>query len=403
MKESRLGPNDGLGLETGHILRTELSVFLRRLNEPHLYINSKRIVVPPPGGRMENDMKLIKKTILWLMFLMALIVIGCERKGSIYKFKINDTLESVLLMETDVTKENLCIVTDWENQGNASAIIPKRYIALIEAEGQEKNIIVGSNLIEKYSYKKFFINVYSLETQKLVKSYSLKDLKKNMPSDYHIKPSLSNCFRNNGQDYIKVFTSYVGQDSELMHKLFWLIINVDTDEMRFVDTGAYFDGLLESSEKMSRYNDQLRIFFDWTQEPDRYRFLSVNGFKLFDWEDYKSPTQSFSCTGRYSDTIGFPNEGIAEVRIATYALPKENKELYSKFPGLKQYQEQEGLVARIFLGNYPSAEEVMKLFLEEGQEISFEGCVMDGKYSINGLPHKINSFEEFDQWFKPKE
>jgi len=90
-------------------------------------------------------------------------------------------------------------------------------------------------------------------------------------------------------------------------------------------------------EKMSRYNDQLRIFFDWTQEPDRYRFLSVNGFKLFDWEDYKLPTQSFSCTGRYSDTIGFPNEGIAEVRIATYALPKENKELYSKFPGLKAF------------------------------------------------------------------
>ena len=103
---------------------------------------------------MENDMKLIKKRILWLIFLMALIVIGCERKGSIYKFKMNDKLESVLLMETDATKENLCIVTDWERQGNASAIIPKRYIALIEAEGQEKNIIVGSNLIEKYSYKK---------------------------------------------------------------------------------------------------------------------------------------------------------------------------------------------------------------------------------------------------------
>ena len=359
--------------------------------------------MPPPGDRMENDMKLIKKRILWLIFLMALIVIGCERKGSIYKFKINDTLESILLLETDATKENLCIVTDWENQGNASGIIPKRYIALIEAEGNSKNIIVGSDLIKEYSYKKFFINVYSLETQKLVKGYSLKDLKKNMPSDYHIKPSLSNCFRNNGQDYIKVFTSYVGQDSELMHKLFWLIINVDTDEMRFVDTGAYFDGLLESSEKMSRYNDQLRIFFDWTQEPDRYRFLSVNGFKLFDWEDYKSPTQSFSCTGRYSDTIGFPNEGIAEVRIATYALPKENKELYSKFPGLKQYQEQEGLVARIFLGSYPSAEEVLKLFLEEGQEISFEGCIMDGKYSIDGLPHEINSFDEFDQWFKPEE
>ena len=351
---------------------------------------------------MENDMKLIKKRILWLIFLMALIVIGCERKGSIYKFKMNDKLESVLLLETDATKDNLCIVTDWERQGNASAIIPKRYIALIEAEGQEKNIIVGSNLIEKYSYKKFFVNVYSLETKELVKSYSLKDLKKNMPSDYHIKPSLSNCFRNNGQDYIKVHTSYVGQDSELMNKLFWLIINVDTDEMRFVDVDTYYDDLLESSEKAVRFNNQLRIFFDWTQEPNYYQFLNANGFTLFQREDFKSQTKFFYCaTG--SGTQGYQDEGIAEVRIVTYALPKENKELYSKFPRLKQYQGQEGLVAQIFLGNYPSAEEVMKLFLEEGQEISFEGCVMDGKYSINGLPHKINSFEEFDQWFKTEE
>ena len=360
------------------------------------------LLISPIGSRMENDMKLIKKRILWLVFLVALIVIGCERKGSIYKFKMNDKIEAVLLLETDATKENLCIVTDWENQGNVLAIIPNRYIALIEAEGKEKNIIVGSDLIEKYSYEKFFINVYSLETRELVKSYSIKDLKKNMPSDYHISPSLSNCFQNNGQDYLKVYTSYVGRDSELMHKLFWLIINVDTDEMRFVDVDTYYDDLLESSEKAVRYRDQLRIFYDWTQDPNYYQFLNANGFARFQWEDFKSQTMFFRCvTG--SSTQGYRNEGIAEVRIVTYALPKENKELYSKFPGLKQYQGQEGLVAQILLGNYPSAEEVMKLFLEEGQEISFEGCVMDGKYSIDGLPHKINSFEEFNQWFKTEE
>ena len=172
--------------------------------------------------------------------------------------------------------------------------------------------------------------------------------------------------------------------------------------MRFVDVDTYYDDLLESSEKAVRFNNQLRIFFDWTQEPNYYQFLNANGFTLFQREDFKSQTKFFYCaTG--SGTQGYQDEGIAEVRIVTYALPKENKELYSKFPRLKQYQGQEGLVAQIFLGNYPSAEEVMKLFLEEGQEISFEGCIMDGKYSIDGLPHEINSFDEFDQWFKPEE
>jgi len=360
------------------------------------------LLISPIGGRMENDMKLIKKRILWLIFLVSLIVIGCGGGRSIYKFKISDKIEDVLLLETDALKENLCIVTVGENQGNASAIIPKRYISLIEAEGKERNIIVGSNLIEKYSYRKFFINVYSLEAQELVKSYSIKDLKKSMPNDYHISPGLSTCFRNNGQDYLKVDTSYVGQDSALMHELFWLIINVDTDEMRFVDVDTYYDDLLESSEKAARFNNQLGIFFDWTQEPNYYQFLNANGFTLFHWGDFKFPTMSFRCVTGW-DTQGFQNEGIAEISITTYALPKENKELYSKFPGLKQYQGQEGLVAQIFLGNYPSAEEVMKLFLEEGQEISFEGCIMDGKYSIDGLPHEINSFDEFDQWFKPEE
>lgn len=354
------------------------------------------------GGIMENDMKSIQGRILWLICFVVLIVMGCGKKGSVYKFEINDKIDDVLLLETDATKENLCIVTDWDHQRNASVIIPKRYVVLLEADVKKKNIMVGSDLIQKYSYKKFSINVYSLETRALVKSYSLKDLKKNLPDDYHISPELSCCFRNNGQDYLKVDTSYVGQDSKLMHETFWLIINVDTDETRFVDVDTYYDDLLENNEKAEKYDIQLNIFHDWTQEPDCYRFLNANGFIPFLWGDYESPPPLFYCTTG-SSTQGYRNEGIAEVEIVTYALPKENKELYSKFPGLKQYQGQEGLVAQIFLGNYPSAAEVMKLFLEEGQEISFEGCVMDGKYSIDGLPHEINSFEEFDQWIKPKE
>lgn len=346
-------------------------------------------------------MKLIKKRILWLILLVPLIIMGCEREGSSSNFDINYKMENNLLLEMDATKENLCIVTAREHQGNVSAIIPKRYIALIEAEGKKKNFTLGVNLIQKYSYKKFLARIYSLETRELVKSYRIEDMIKEVPSDYHISPSLPMCFRNNGQDYLRLNTSYVGTDPTQTTR-FYLIINVDTDEMSFVDIDTYYDEWQESGEKASRYLDQLHIFSDWTQEPNCYQFLSANGFIPLLWEDYEPPTKPIYFTTS-SNTRGFINEGIAEVEIKAYALPEENKELYSKFPGLKQYQGQEDLVAQIFLGNYPSAEEIMKLFLEEGQEISFEGCVMDGKYSIDGLPHEINGFEEFDQWFKPSE
>jgi len=327
------------------------------------------------------------------------MVTSCKKYS--HEFETDQKMSDILLLKTDATKENMCLITAGENQWYTSTIIPERYIVLMDVEGAVKGVKVGTNSVEKCFYKRFFINIYSLETKELVKTYSIKELEKGVPAVFCIDPDRPLGFRNEGQDYLRINTSYIGRNPD-QTTMCYLIINVDTDEMRFVDIDTYYDDFQENSEKASRYHDQLCVFYDWTQEPDLYYFLNVNGFKLFDREDYKSPTMSIYCvTG--SDTRGFKNEGIAEVSITTYALPKENKELYSKFPELKQYQGQEGLVAQIFLGKYPSAEEIMKLFLEEDQEISFAGCVMDGKYSIDGLPHEVNSFEEFDQWFKPNE
>jgi len=346
-------------------------------------------------------MSLIKKRILLVLLFLVLMITGCKKDVNSHEFKIDTKMNDILLLKTDATKESLCLITTGEKRWYASTIIPVRYIVLMDVEGAAKDVKVGTNLVRKSFYKRFFINIHSLETKELMKTYSIKELEKGVPADYCISSNKPLGFRSEGQDYLRISTSYVGKNPD--HTVgFFLIINIDTDEMRFIDIDTYYEDFQENSEKASRYHDQLRVFFDWTQEPDPYYFLDINGFKLFDGEDYKSPTRSIRCVTGW-DTQGVKNEGIAEVSITTYALPKENKELYSKFPGLKQYQGQEGLVAQIFLGNYPSAEEVMKLFLEEGQEISFEGCVMDGKYSIDGLPHEINSFAEFDQWFKPEE
>jgi len=50
---------------------------------------------------MENDMKLMKKRILWLMFLLTLIVVGCEGKKLSYE------------------EENYAVMMKWFGEGRA--------------------------------------------------------------------------------------------------------------------------------------------------------------------------------------------------------------------------------------------------------------------------------------------
>ncbi|WP_268874764.1 hypothetical protein [Clostridium sp. Marseille-P3244] len=40
----------------------------------------------------------------------------------------------------------------------------------------------------------------------------------------------------------------------------------------------------------------------------------------------------------------------------------------------------------------------MRLLMEEGEEISFEGCVLPANESNDDKEHEIHSFEEFYQW-----
>ena len=49
-------------------------------------------------------------------------------------------------------------------------------------------------------------------------------------------------------------------------------------------------------------------------------------------------------------------------------------------------------IVTFYIGGAPTAEEILKLFLEDGEEISFEGCVLPAKLSIDEQDHEIRSF-----------
>lgn len=47
--------------------------------------------------------------------------------------------------------------------------------------------------------------------------------------------------------------------------------------------------------------------------------------------------------------------------------------------------------------------EVLRLFIPDGKDISFNGVIINVKDSADGLPHKVNNFDDFYKYVGHKE
>ena len=92
--------------------------------------------------------------------------------------------------------------------------------------------------------------------------------------------------------------------------------------------------------------------------------------------------------------------GECEIWIERDLLPQENRLLYTDFPGLKEYEASDYRSVYIHFSRDLTQEEILSMLIEEGEEISFEGCVLPAESSIDGKEHEIHSFEEYEQWKK---
>ncbi|WP_100066162.1 hypothetical protein [Miniphocaeibacter massiliensis] len=59
------------------------------------------------------------------------------------------------------------------------------------------------------------------------------------------------------------------------------------------------------------------------------------------------------------------NTDILTIDLSTTALPKENKELYTRFPELKQYRDGDWRMVKIVFANELTAQEVVDMFTDE--------------------------------------
>lgn len=90
-----------------------------------------------------------------------------------------------------------------------------------------------------------------------------------------------------------------------------------------------------------------------------------------------------------------------------YRLPQNNTVLYTKFPKLKEYVDEltktnKKSEIEFMLSDELTDEEILSLFIPDGKDISFDGVIINAKDSADGLPHKVNSFDDFYKYVEPK-
>ena len=150
------------------------------------------------------------------------------------------------------------------------------------------------------------------------------------------------------------------------------------------------------SEKHYDFIDESDLFRyakdEEARDNNEYTLLINNGFTYYN-SDQGTVGRGFKLS------VSDFNE-LLNVRIDVTALPKANETLYARFPGLKKYQGQEGLIINIYIDKCESLDEAFKLFIEEGREINFEGITVPADESTDGKEHAITNFGDYRKWSK---
>ena len=105
---------------------------------------------------------------------------------------------------------------------------------------------------------------------------------------------------------------------------------------------------------------------------------------------------------------GSKYEGQVILIADAYKMPLNNTRLHEMFPKLKENIEKLNKTNKkaeidFMLSDDLTDEEILRLFVNDGQEISFDGVIVDAESSVDGLFHKVDSFEDFYKYTEPVE
>ena len=337
------------------------------------------------------------KTGIILAGIAVLAVLGTAGyKGYLYYREVKNTgtyvskekYEYFTYVETGNTnEENTVVITSDSAFTGVNNVVPGKYICIPDVEYQYDKTNNGVLKIEKALYK-----VYDLKTGEHLRTIDIEKVREETAPDMLIK-TLDNpqLILTGEKDYV-FFWMCDPADKWNRSKDEALCINIENGE-GFVPVSGQFpeDEKLEYEdedyEKMVNCSQQYKCLYE-----DKIGVLEANGFESY----LVGPNRSEKWEGLRAR---FHTDKILKITTLAKYLPEENEKLYSQFPGLKKYKGGDNEYVTVYLEDYLTIEEIMKLFMEDGEEISFEGCVIQAEDSIDWSSHEIHSFEEIERWY----
>ena len=341
----------------------------------------------------------MRKIKIFICILLCLCLLGCTKKTykvergeydltyktGYYASEINEDKDALYVI---YSHKGIGDDTKWG--GEDDDIIPNRYATDNDLQGRyldtfwdENGNPLGFNL-KTTELDKFNVDIYDIKTGEKLKTIDVKSIFDNDDNIKPDKPYKAIALEYDGKPYIKVWSEKTSKDIENGYEDRGkaVFINIE-DETYFEDWAR---DVLERRSKGERITavDKWDIFNEiLLKQNSLYSYITVISSSVW--------------------------EGFTDVYIYdTDRIPKDNKKLYELFPKLKEnldklISEGEGAKVTFMLSDSISDKELADMFFENVEDISFDGVIVDGRHSVDGLPHKINNFDDFKKYMEPEE
>ena len=341
----------------------------------------------------------MKKSKIFIGMLLCLCLSACTKKEDKVERGGYDLIYKTGYYASEINEDNDALYVmylyngvgdNMEWGGEDDDIIPNKYATDNDLQGRyldtsldENGNPLGYNL-KTTELDKFNVDIYDIKTGEKLKTIDVKSIFDNDDNIKPDKPYKAMTLEYDGKPYIMVWSEQTSEDIENgnEYKGKAVFINIE-DETYFEDWIIDVWDRCKKSEKIAFVNKRDIFNKILLKQNSLYSYITVSSFS--DWE-------------------GFMDVYIYDIG----RIPKESKKLYELFPHLRENLDKlisEGERAKVtfMLSDSISDKELADMFFENGEDISFDGVIVDGRHSVDGLPHKINNFDDFKKYIEPED
>lgn len=319
------------------------------------------------------------KKIAYTIILISVVLCSCSNNdnnyGKEYKWETRVNYFASEMNQDNTGCYTIQLLNDNKLMNSSMQVLPYLYFFCENAQGSYYYLNrkeLGQNIRYKLcNIKKYLIDVYDIKTTKKVKTIDAKKILKKYTEIQASPFAIFGTAIIDGVPYVTVMIES--------------IYNSDDDGNLYInlsDESSFYKMFAEDEEdnvtEIRKDDISQDVFFDQNTLDTGLKIVS----------------------NRY--------EGQVVLTADAYKMPQNNKRLYEMFPKLKENVEKLNKTNKkaeidFMLSDDLTDEEILRLFVNDGQEISFDGVIVDAESSVDGLFHKVDSFEDFYKYTEPVE